>query len=113
MNYLSCIIFILILYCLYFIFNKEVKETFITYNKDFKTFHKDYGFKMKDNNLIYKNNKLIPFTRTLNQLESVNITSDKKKTKELFYKYNIPTPKGLLFNNKNDIDIFIKKLIVN
>ena len=111
MNILTFIVFLLIIYCSYLIFNKEVKETFITYNNDFKKFHKHYGFEMKDNNLMYKNGKVIPYTKTLNQPESVKITSDKHLTKQLLNKHNIPIPKGMTYNRDIDnIDKFINKI---
>jgi cyanophycin synthetase len=69
---------------------------------------------MKNKYLIYKNGKKIPYTKTLNNPESIKLTSNKGFTKKILNKHNLPTPKGLIYNKElENIKNFIKKVNSN
>ena len=107
------LILIIILLIIILVYNYDIKnkESFITYNTDFKKFYKDFDFQIKDGYLIYKNGKKIKFTKTLNPLESMKLTGNKYKTKEILKKYNLAAPKGLIFNRETEnINDLIKNI---
>ena len=112
MDKLIILVFILIIFCLYLIFNRNKKDTFINYKaQDFKKFYDNYDFQLEDNSLLYiPNNKKLKF-KEINPKKSKILTGNKNLTKKILKESNLPIPNGLVYDiKKENIKSFIEKI---